>query len=141
MPLSLWQAELRTLVMGDGTNYPFDAEVGIGGLGMPPPKAQQVELFHEDGAYRAADFKNVRIVTIPFILGGTPAEVFGWLDDLNTAWETTTASDVTLQLNLPFHGTLTLTGRPDGLEANAINSHFGLISAVGTFIGLDPNFA
>lgn len=141
MPLALWQAELRSLTMGDGTNYPFDAEVGgITGLGVPAPKTADVDLAHQDGAYGSEDFMGVRVVTIPFVLGGTPAQVFEWLDDLNTAWAPA-SSDLTLTLGLPFYGDVDLEGRPRGLDVDTKHAQFGIIRAMGTFVGLNPELS
>lgn len=139
MPLAVWQVQVDSLVTGDGTNYPLDADSnGISGLGVPAPKTADVELFHADGAYGSADYMGVRVITVPYALGGTPAQVFEWLDDLNTAWAPRTA-DVDLTIGLPFYGDVVFTGRPRGLEADTKNAHFGIILCLGTFIALDPN--
>lgn len=141
MPLSLWQAEIRTLVTGDGTNYPFDADAGgITGLGVPTPKTADVDLLHADGAYGSPDYMGTRIITIPYLLGGTAAEVFEWLDDLNDAWAPST-TDIALTINLPYHGTVTINGRPRGLDADTKSAHFGIILCQATFVGLDPTIS
>lgn len=138
MPLSLWQVQIGSLVTGDGTNYPLDAESnGIEGLGVPTPKSADVDLAHQNGAYGSDDFMSPRVITIPYALGGTPAQVFEWLNDLNTAYAPST-TDVTLTIGLPYYADLVFTGRPRGLDANTRNSHFGIILCQATFVALDP---
>lgn len=139
MPLSTWQAEIRSLVTGDGTNYPLDGDAGgITGLGVPTPKTADVDLLHADGAYGAPDYMGTRVLTIPYMLGGTDAEVFEWLDDLNTAWAPST-TDITLKVGLPYWGEVTFNGRPRGLDADTRSAHFGLIRCQATFVALDPS--
>ena len=134
-----WTLELRTTLMGDGTNYALGPaeQVNIGGLGVPAPKTADVDLYHEDGAYGSPDYMGVRIIDVPFLLLGTPAQVGGWVKDLHTVWAPST-TDIPLYMQLPGFGKFYVNGRPRGFDADLTNLQFGQVKGVGYFTALDP---
>lgn len=129
--------EIRTTLFGEGTNYGVD-DANIDGLGIPPTKTADVELWGDDGSYGSPDYLGVRIILIPLIFEGTPSQVGGWLK----TWQTTTwapaASDVPLYMQLPGFGKFYVNGRPRGLDADITNLPYGRVTAEATFVALDP---
>lgn len=133
-----YQLEIRTTLMGDGTNYalgPYGQT--IKGLGVPTPKTADVELYHDGGAYGSPDYMGIRIISVPFELGGTPAQVGGWVKDLNTAWAPST-TDIPLYMQLPGFGKFYVNGRPRGFDADLTNLQFGIVTGEAYFTALDP---
>lgn len=134
-----WTIELRSTLMGDGTNYELgpSGEERIVGLGVPVPKTADVDLLHDDGAYGSPDYQGVRVISIPFLLRGTPAQAMGYLKDLHTVWAPST-TDLPLYIQLPGFGKFYVNGRPRGLLENTRWAHFGEVTAEATFVALDP---
>ena len=131
--------ELRTTLMGDGTNYqlgPLGERVD-GLFDVPQAKSADVELHHEDGAYGSPDYVGVRVITIPFYLEGTPSDVGGWAKTLHTVWAPST-TDIPLYFQWPGFGKGYVNGRPRSLRVDARFSHFGQITAQAMFVALDP---
>ena len=136
MPVSVWQGSLQGVTFGTGTNYHF-ASTNISGLGVPSPKANDVNLTSGDGAYAGADLKGVRVIVIPYIvLGTSPTNAMDNFETLAAAWEPV-ASDVTLELYLPGKH-VTIAGRPRGLVEDLSALKSSRVAAIGTFVALDP---
>lgn len=122
------QLELRSVLMGYGTDYKID-EPGIGGLGAAPVKTRQVSFDAASGDYAATDLSAVRIITVPvIILGDNPDDAVDLLDALDTAWAV--GDDVELHGRMAGwdHWKVTGRSRPTGspdlslLEQNTIKA-------------------
>lgn len=135
-----YQAELRATLMGASSNYQI-APPGIAGLGLPPVKSADTELGHADGSVAADDFRGVRVITIPLIIGGDSAisasTAMTRFTTLLTAWAPST-SDIPLYIRLPGWGKFHVNGRPRGLDEDLSQLKNGLINVLATFHALDP---
>lgn len=130
-------AEIRTLLTGETTDFQI-LPTGIRGLGIGSVKTADVQLDHADGAYGSPDYQGVRIITIPYTIGGgTPADAMDNLTLLLVAWAPST-SDIELHLQLPGWGHVYVTGRPRGVDEDLIHLKSGEIGALATFHALDP---
>lgn len=136
MPLTEWQGLLQGVTFGKGTNYRLDVP-NIGGLGVPNPKTQDVNLDHGDGGYAGTDRKGIRIITLPFVVIGTsPSNCMDNFETLAAAFEPV-AADVTLELYLPGKH-VNISGRPRGITDDLSRLKGGVIRAQGLFVALNP---
>lgn len=132
-----YQIELRSTLMGAGTVYRLR---GFSGLGEPPVRARDVELFGQDGSVAAPDYRGPRVIIVELaIRGSSTAAAFTALDTLETAWAPST-TDIPLFWQLPGMGKVSVNGRPRGLEVELDDSALfaGVIFCVGEFHALDP---
>lgn len=142
-PSAQWQATVRGLELGAGTNYEVEPD-GIGGLGVPTPAVQDYARGDRDGTVSGRDLYERRVLTLPIhVLGTTAEDVMGNLRTLKTAWKREKSTDeVELELRLPgFPGateTLSYFGRPRGMAVNLEHLKAGYVPALLTFEALDP---
>lgn len=135
MPLTEWQGSLNGVTFGAGTNYRFEP-ANVSGIGEPSPKTNDVDLRHGDGAYADTDRKNVRIITIPFVvLGTSPSNAMDNFETLAAAW--VPGGNVTLELYLPGKH-FTCSGRPRGLIEDLRRLKASVVDCIGTFVALNP---
>ena len=132
-----WQVELRSTLMGRTTVYKL---VGLDGLGEPPVRSRDVELFGTDGSYGSPDYRGPRVILVTLQLVQTSsANAFTSLTSLRTAWAPST-TDIPLYFRVPGWGKVHVDGRPRGLEAEldvrrvAANN----ITCIGEFHALTP---
>jgi hypothetical protein len=137
MPIAESQGLLQGVTFGASTNYHFDV-AHLSGIGVPPPKTQDVDLDHGDGGYAGVDRKGVRAIIIPFVIIGTsPSNAMDNFETLAAAFEPVSA-DVTLELYLPGKH-FTVSGRPRGLNDESLaRLKSSVITAVGLFVALNP---
>lgn len=103
-----YQAELRTTLMGPGTNF------NITSIDVPPAPIITNDLpkLLADGKFQGSHFKSSIVVTLVMnVSGSTMANLRANLDTLETAWAIAT-SDITFVLRLPQWGKRSLSGRP-----------------------------
>jgi hypothetical protein len=130
------QFELRTTLMGATTVYKV---TGFDGLGEPPVRQRDVELFGQDGDYAAPDYRGPRIILMTIEIVHTSAtNVFAAMNTLRTAWAPST-TDITLYWRWPSLGKQHVSGRPRGLEVQLDPSRVrNNITCIGEFHALDP---
>lgn len=109
------QVELleRSFVIGDATPYHWDTQ-GIGGLGIPTVRDNDVVLGHADGSVGQNDFYNPRVITLPILIGdGGPDKVLSIQQyrTLETAW-LKSMYDLTLAVTEPGPDYSFYYGRP-----------------------------
>jgi hypothetical protein len=133
-----WQLEIRGLLTGAGTVYRIGPAT-ISGLGIPPMKTADVELFGRDGSFGSPDFLGPRILIVEYVINQTSeTAAIASFQTLATAWAPST-TNITIEIQLPgWH--FTATGRPRGLELDlAPRTRFGgVIEALAEFHALDP---
>lgn len=133
-----WQLEIRGLLTGHATVYRFGTGA-IDGLGVPPTKTADVELFGRDGSYGSPDYRGPRILIVDYLINETSETLaFAAMKTLSTAWVPST-TDLTIEVQLPgWH--FTVTGRPRGLEINLGDRRrlAGVIPAIAEFHALNP---
>lgn len=131
------QASILGLLIGAGTSYPF-GKAGISGIGVPNIKSADTPLGNQDGAYGAADYRDVRTIICHIEIVGADADaVMTLFGVLRSAWQPTLA-DIEFHLQLPAIGHVFYNGRPRGLEEDLTDVWDGHISCIGTFVALDP---
>lgn len=130
-----WQAELRGALTGFGTSYAIGT--AIGGLDVPEAKGLDTDLGHAPGAYSGRDYTGVRIITIPYILKGTPAAVGDSFWTLSGIWAAS-ETNMTLHLRVPGYGQIMVNGRPRALTASFEFLNVGHIAALASFFCGDP---
>lgn len=133
-----WQLEIRGLLTGHDTVYRIGTGA-IDGLGVPPTKTADVELFGRDGSYGSPDYRGPRIIIVEYVINQTTeALAIASMKTLSTAWAPATA-DITIEIQVPgWH--FTATGRPRGLEPNLGDRRrlAGVIPAIAEFHALNP---
>ena len=131
-----YQFELRTTLMGEGSNYLI---VGAPtGFGVPAVKSADVELHHDDGSYGSPDYHGVRVITIPLeMTASTASTAMQYFDALVTAWAPST-TDIPLYFRLPYWGKKYVNGRPRGLSEDLSKVPYGIVRAIAVFVALDP---
>lgn len=139
MPLSQMQAQLRSLTIGAGTNYP-----GIGGTrgvyGMPEPKAGEAARASGHGVTASVERMERRILRVPVTIIATDgASAAAMSDTLKTAWA---PSDADLELALRLDGDeRRFFGRPRGVDDSRMSGQqgrAGVIATTCTFVATDP---
>lgn len=136
MPLTEWQAQLGSLVVGAGTVYVLDGP--ITGLGVPAPRTSDLDL-PTGGTYGGRDLPTLRTIGIPVsILRDSPAAAMESVEALNAAWAPT-STDTTLDICLPGTGTIRYTGRPRGAALDLADLHCGSAQVRLVFDALDPD--
>lgn len=109
------QAELieRGFVIGDATPYHWDTQ-GLGGLGVPDVRNNDVVLGHADGSVGQNDFYQPRVIQLPIIIGdGGPDKALSIQQyrTLETAW-LKSMFDLTLSVTEPGPDHSFYYGRP-----------------------------
>lgn len=135
-----WQVELRSVLIGDGTDYAVIRDPGPRGLlGTPSVRSSDVDLMG-DGAAAGADRYSSRIITIPVdVWGGDPETTNERVRTLLSAWRRS-STDTTLDVRLPGQPeeVLRYFGRARGGSETAwtlLSGHHGVLLA---FAALDP---
>lgn len=135
-----FQASLLGLLMGDGTDYIW-GEAGIQGLGNPAAKTEDVELDFADGSVGSPEYRGLRTILFHLVIAPTsadPGDAFDLLTTLKDAWSPVSA-DIPLYIQLPgSFGLRYFNGRPRELEEDLTALRRGAITAIGTFVALDP---
>lgn len=106
-----FQAELRGVLMGRGTNYPFADD---GGVHAPAPdiRSYDLERYLDAGDFQGSQFAGPQFINLTLhVVGTSEANLFANLDSLVTAWAPS-ETDITFELNLPSYGARTISGRP-----------------------------
>jgi hypothetical protein len=135
MPLTSWQAQLGSLVVGAGTAYVFDGP--ITGLGVPAPRTSDLDL-PTGGTMGGRDLPTRRTIGIPVsIVAADPDAVMDAVDALNAAWAPT-STDTYLDICLPGR-TVRYTGRPRGVDLDLTDLFTGAARARLVFDALDPD--
>lgn len=137
-----YQAELRTTLMGTGTNYPFKSV-------HPAPaeyRTTDVPRLLGDGSFGGKDFKGLIVVTLEFIVKGTSdANLQANLDALEAVWARS-HTDLEFVLRLPNWGTKgkKISGRPrrydPGVFEPTRSASFRQIGVRAQFDGLTPTW-
>lgn len=137
MSLELWQAELRSLVVGEGTSY--EASGPIGGLGLPKTRTHDSARGDRTGEVGGDDTLPRRVLSLPLnIDAGTAAAIWPLRTALISAWRES-ADDVELGLLLPGMDTpWTFFGRARGADVDLEDLKSGHAGALCTFEALDP---
>ncbi|MEJ7763888.1 MAG: hypothetical protein WKF86_00165 [Acidimicrobiales bacterium] len=130
------QLELRTVLSGFGTSFPIAFE-NLSGLGVPEAKTSDIEFGHAPGAYLGRDYSEVRIITVPYVLRGTPLSVGANFRTLCVMWAVS-ETNLPLHARLPGLGKFTVTGRPRGLVDDLTQLNIGVVRALATFVCGDP---
>ena len=133
-----YQFELRSVLMGDGTNYEIGAE-GWGGFGTPEIRARQSVLPLEHGAVADREYADARELRLPMIIKGTTvANLLSNWQSVMEAWQPSQSGDVQAALQIGGSKFL-LSGRPRGIS-DADTTHYGRlrIFAEATFVATDP---
>lgn len=101
-----WQAELRSLLMGRGTNYPIvDLDV------EQDYRSYDLAKLLAPGDFQGPQYAGPIYVSLTLHCKGTSeATLFSNYNALETAWAPST-TDLTFELNLPNYGARTLSGR------------------------------
>lgn len=137
MALTDWQAQLGAVVVGAGTDYPFDGP--ITGLGVPSPRTSDLDKGDAPGVFGGRDVKPKRTIGLSVTaLGDDAAAVWDLVDTLCAAWEPT-STDTTLDICLPGMGVVQWTGRPRGVDVDLQFLAEGTIRVRLTFDALDPD--
>lgn len=134
-----FQFEIRTTLYGRTTSVLID-DPGVGGIGNPDAKTQDVDLPGRDGVYANPDYQQMRAVTIPVLLTSAPlsaSTVMTTLKALMASWVVST-SDIPLVIQLPGFGKFKVLGRPRSLKPNLTQMSGGLITADLRFDCPDP---
>jgi len=134
--MSNWTATIRTLTIGDGTDYPI-LQPGISGLGLPAVRAADQPRGHLSGDVGGDDVFEKRTLTIPVGINKDTAELaMAALAALKAAWAPASAD---IPLVLTVAGTsFTYQGRPRGFETDVSFLGAGFISVLLTFEALNP---
>lgn len=130
-----WQLEIRSTLTGTGTSWITDRSGGrsVSGLGVPPPKAADVDLDGQHGSYAGPDYMQSRVLTWPYACSTAdfPALCALWVPTEDTG-------DITITIQVPGWGVRTLIGRPRGLQDDYSEGTFGRVHALATFLATDP---
>lgn len=136
---------LRTLEIGDGTDYPF-AGRWITGIGLPPVRAVDQPRGTLSGDVGGDDQYGPRTINVSCACDGRETAEAGvvtkseaamdLLDALKVAWD---KSNVDIELTVEFAGrTIVYTGRPRGCEASLDRVCDGVIPCLLTFVAVNP---
>lgn len=140
LPTIDFQASLLGLVMGDQTDYQW-GQAGIQGLGNPTAKTEDVELDFADGSVGSPEYRGPRTLLLHIVIAPTsedPGDALDLFGELKVAW-TPVTSDIPLYIQLPgSFGLRYYNGRPRELDDDLSALRRGVITAVGTFVALDP---
>lgn len=135
-----FQASLLGLLMGDQTDYEW-GDAGIQGLGNPAAKTEDVDLDFADGSVGSPEYRGPRTILCHLLIAptsGDPGDAFDLFGELKVAW-TPVSTDIPLYIQLPgSFGLRFYNGRPRELEEDLTYLRQGVITAVGTFVALDP---
>lgn len=135
---------LRAITIGDGTDYCWGSS-GIGGLGEPQVRNNDVVRGAADGSVGQNDYRDVRHLTFDLVIGPkpdgsllAPAAVVAAADALVAQWYVSTV-DVVLTVDL-FGSLSTFLGRPDGcqLDPSGLLKGTRTIRALAAFRCPDP---
>ena len=131
-----YQAELRSVTIGAGTNYRF-AEPPEG-FGTPSYRDTDYDRVVADGERAGLDLLNARKVVFDlWVVGSDDADCESKLMTLKGAWRPSAITDI--DLNVRFAGTeYVLHGRPRGVVADIGNIHQGITRARCEFKATDP---
>lgn len=137
-PTENYQASIRGVLMGVGTDYIF-TKPGISGLGNPRSKTADVQLDGQDGAYASPEYMDVRTILIPLVISET-TDTAAWnaLKALKIAWMPST-SDLELHVQLPGWGHIYYLGRPRSLDDDCELVHDGVVTCIAEFLATDPH--
>lgn len=140
--LERWQARLRGLTVGAGTDY--DLTGPVGGLGALEPRTTDLALIAEHGSAAGLDTLPSRSLYLPLAMHDrSPAGAMILLRALKAAFSPAPATAVEdLELRLPGltgdDETLTYRGRPRGLVEDLELLRAGEVAALARFDALDP---
>jgi hypothetical protein len=139
--LERWQARLRGLTLGAGTDY--DLTGPIGGLGALEPRTTDLALIGEGGSVPGLDTLPPRTLHLPLAMHArSPAGAMSLLRDLKAAFVPNAVDLDDLDLRLPGltddDETLTYRGRPRGLVEDLELLRAGEVAALARFDALDP---
>lgn len=134
-----WQFELRTTLMGDGTNYGIDRLRGaIRGLVDVAVKESESEYAHDDGSFAGDGHQASRMATFALeVIGSTATAAGDNVETMRTVWAPST-TDLPLYFQLPGFGKRYVNGRPRGLIADYSTADFGVIPILASFRITDP---
>lgn len=139
MPITAdWQAELRGLTVGSGTDYQFTGP--IDGLGIPKVRSGDSELPRRHGDYGGYDVLARRVLAFPLgIVGDSLADTYQKLQALKAAWKPSIA-DLGLDIRLAGQPATVLRyyGRPRGIDADLTRLRNSWADLLLTFEALDP---
>lgn len=104
-----WQVEIRTTLMGNGTNYPIRY---IDGVSLPAIVTNDLPKLLADGEFQGINTYAARFVTVTFdVIGTSASNLETRIATLETAWALAGASDIEFVVRLG--GTKKkCTGRP-----------------------------
>lgn len=139
--VSNFQIEVRTTLMGYGSNFPIDHDRASAytPLGTPSYKTRDVVLDLGDGSYAPADRLGPLMFTFPLYFQGTSANAALAIQTMRTVWAPASA-DIQLFHQIPGVGKFYVWGRPRGLSEDARNLEFGTMRWLATFVALTPTY-
>jgi hypothetical protein len=131
------QVELleRSITIGDGTVYHWD-DPGIGGLGIPEVRDNDVVLGHSDGSVGQNDFYQPRLITMPLLIGdGGPDKALSIQQyrTLETAW-LKSMFDLTLAVTEPGPDHSFYYGRPTSIRRDMTLFQTDLCNLIRCFL-------
>ena len=134
-----WTFELRTTLMGDGTDFDIDRQRGaIGGLFDTSVKYAETDYAHADGAFIGGSFAAARTATFSLIVNGSSATVAGDnLETMSATWAPAT-EELPLYFQMPGFGKRYVMGWPLGFTVDYSTPDFGLIPILASFRITDP---
>ena len=136
-----WQYELRTTLMGDGSDFPIDRarRSSFTPLGSVSVKSRDVDLVSGEGMYAGTDRLGSRTFTLPLFYEGTTANCGLAIQTMETAWAAS-ATDIVFYGRIPGVGKFHISGRPRNLTVDFADMDFGVIRFLGVFVAPDPTY-
>lgn len=137
--VSDYQLELRTTLMGYGSNYRIDHQraQSYTPLGDQGVKNQDVELVHDDGAYAGQELLGTLSFTFPLYFQGTAANAALAIQTMRTVWAPS-STDLPLYHQIPGVGKFYVNGRPRGVNVDSRDIEFGTVRFLAFFVAHDP---
>jgi hypothetical protein len=127
------QLELRTTLMGTGTDYVIDRDAGgVSGLLAVVVKQTETEYAHADGSFVGDAFEASRDLTVALLLDG-----FAAVETMRTVWAPS-STNLELWFQLPDIGKRYVVGRPVGFVPDLALGFMGSIPALASFRITDP---
>jgi len=135
-----YQAEIRGVTIGAGTDYPTITKPWDGVADLAGVRATETKLPVRDGVRSGQELYSSKLLTFQLLVAGSsPADAQTLLSTLKTAW-LRSSTDVPLDLRLPgmTETTLRYYGRPRDLQADLRFLEQGSIEVIAHFLATDP---
>lgn len=133
-----WQFELRSLLMGDGTDYTVDRNGAVAGLVGSSIQMPETRYAHADGSFIGSAVEEPRTAILSIEIEGDDADDAGTkYIALRTAFAKAT-TELPFYFNLPGWGKRYVNGWPAGVVEDLRLADFGLIGVICSFRITDP---